>query len=187
MGAAPLAVLYWSFWNFCVFSSWYEDVHVVCIIVRSFFWYCFHIVNLVIHVFHPQYIDSGYLVSTIHTILYQSFLKFAHVFSIVWRCACVCVFHIILAFIFFSFFYFVFFWLRCIDSGYLYFVIATPHTILYLSFWYFAHVFSRVCRSASGLDVIFKFIFFICFHFNFFLLFFTLTFSFSYLRFYESV
>ena len=34
--------------------------------------FLFHIVNLVI--FHPQYIDNGYLVSTTsHTILYQSF------------------------------------------------------------------------------------------------------------------
>ena len=42
--------------------------------------------------------------------------------------------------------------LRCIDSGYL--VIATPREI----FENFAHVFSRVCRSACGLDIIFKFI-----------------------------
>ena len=40
----------------------------------------FHVVNLVI--FHPQYIDSGYLVSTTaHTILYQFFLNFACVFT----------------------------------------------------------------------------------------------------------
>ena len=33
-------------------------------------------------------IDSGYLVSaTPHTILYQSFCNFAHVFVMVWRCA----------------------------------------------------------------------------------------------------
>ena len=40
-----------------------------------------------------------------------------------------------------------------IDSGY--FVIATPHTILYRHFWNFAQVFSRVCRSACGLDIIY--------------------------------
>ena len=47
--------------------------------------------------------------------------------------------------------------LRCIDSGYL--VIATFHTIFNRSFWNFAHVISRVCRSARGLDMIFNFIF----------------------------
>ena len=51
----------------------------------------FHFVNFVI--FWPQIlwkcIDSGYLVSaTPHTIFYQSFWNFAHVFSMVWRYAC---------------------------------------------------------------------------------------------------
>ena len=50
------------------------------------FYHFFHFVNLVI--FRPQCINSGYLVSaTPHTILYQSFRNFAHVFSMVWRCA----------------------------------------------------------------------------------------------------
>ena len=86
------------------------------------------------------------------------FCNFAHVFSIVWRCACA--FHIILA-IFLSLF--CAFWassfsdLRCIDSGY--FVIATFHTVLNRSFWNFAHVFSCVYRSAHGFDIIFIFIF----------------------------
>ena len=44
--------------------------------------------------------------------------------------------------------------LRCTDSGYL--VIATFHTILNRSFLNFAHVFSCVCRSAHGLDMIFN-------------------------------
>ena len=125
--------------------------------------------NLVIS--HPQYTDSCYLVSTTpHTILYLSFCNFAHVFSIVWKCACA--FYIILALIFVSFFST--FWtlsfsdLRCIDSGYL--VIATFHTILNRLFWNFANVFSHVCRRARGLDMIFKFIF---------LTFSTLTLSFS--------
>ena len=104
------------------------------IIFRSFFFFTFfHIVNLVI--FHPQYIDNEYLVSTTpHTILYQSFWNFAHVFCVVWRCACA--FHIILALIFVIFFYilnFVIFWpqVYSIDSGYL---IATSRTILNWSF-----------------------------------------------------
>ena len=45
-------------------------------------------------------------------------------------------------------------------------------------FLIFAHIFFWVCRSAYGLDMIFKFIF---------VTFSTLTLSFSYLRFYESV
>ena len=55
-----------------------------CLII---FYHFFHFVNLVI--FRPQCIDTEYLVSaTPHTILYQSFWNFAHVFSMVWRCAC---------------------------------------------------------------------------------------------------
>ena len=70
------------------------------IIVGLFFCYFFHFVNLVI--FRCKCIDSGYLVSaTPHTILYQSFLNFAHVFSMVWRSAC-CL-DIILALMFVSF------------------------------------------------------------------------------------
>ena len=37
---------------------------------------------------------------------------------------------------------------KCIDSGYL--VSTTPHSILYRSFWNFAHVFAMVCRYACG-------------------------------------
>ena len=55
------------------------------------FCHFFHFVNFVI--FWPQILwkcrDSGYLVSAIpHTILYQSLWNFAHVFAIVWKCAC---------------------------------------------------------------------------------------------------
>ena len=82
--------------------------------------------------------------------------------------------------ILFHFFYFVnlvIFRPQCIDSGYL--VSATPHTILYQSFWNFAHVFSMVLRCAYGLDIILAFIF---------VTFSTLrTLSFSDLRFYENV
>ena len=136
--------------------------------------------NLVI--FRPQCIDSGYLVSaTPHTILYRSFWNFVHVFSMVWRCACGL--DIILALIFVTFstlgtlsfsdlrFYEVLWqWVPCKE---------TPHTILYRSFWNFAHVFSMVWRYACGLDVILALIF---------VTFSTLgTLTFSDLRFYESV
>ena len=158
MSATLLTVLYQSLWNLAsVFFMVWGYACGLDVIVGSFFFYFFHIVNLVI--FHPQYIDSGYPLSTTpHSILYQSFQNFTYVFSIVWRCPCV--FDIILALIFalFSTLWTLSFSdLRCLDSGYL--VIATPCTILYWSFWNFAHVFSRVCKSACGLDRIFKFIF----------------------------
>ena len=66
---------------------------------------------------------------------------------------------------------------KCCDSGYR--VSATPHTILYWSFWNFAHVFPMVWRCACGLNIILELIF---------VTFSTLrTLSFSDLRFYESV
>ena len=55
---------------------------------------------------------------------------------------------------------------------------ATSHTILNWSFWNFVHVFSWVCRSARGLDMIFKF---------YFCTLSTLTLSFSEPQIYESV
>ena len=55
---------------------------------------------------------------------------------------------------------FVIFWpqilWKCCDSGYL--VSATPHTILYWSFWNFVHVFAMVWRCAYGLDIILELI-----------------------------
>ena len=82
---------------------------------------------------------------------------------------------------FFHFANFVIFWpqilWKCCDSGYL--VSATPHTILYWSFWNFVHIFAMVWRYAFGLDIILELIF---------VTFSTLwTLSFSDLRFYESL
>ena len=142
------------------------------------FCHFFHFVNLVIFLplyFLPQCIDSGYFVSTTpHTILYQSFWNFEHVFSMVWRCACSL--GKFLALIFYSFFYFANFvvswpqilW-KCMDRGYL--VSATPHTILYRSFWNFTHVFAMVWRYACGLDIILELIFVTFFHFVNFVIF----------------
>ena len=179
VSATPLTVFFRFFWNFAdVFFMVWGCACGLDITVRYHF---FHFVNLVI--FWPQFIDSGYLVSaTPHTILYQSFWNFAHVFSMVWRCACDL--DIILALIFVTFST-----LRTLsfsdlrlyeslrDSEYL--VSATPHTILYRSLWNFAHVFALVWRCACGLDIILELIF---------ITFSTLwTLSFSDLRFYESV
>ena len=76
---------------------------------------------------------------------------------------------------FFHFVNLVIFRPQCIDSGYL--VSATPYTILYRSFWNFAHVFFMAC--GLDLDIILA-LFFVTFS--------TLrTLSFPDLRFYESV
>ena len=58
------------------------------IIVRLCFYHFFHNVNLV--TFHPQYIDSGYLLwaQLLLQVLYRSLWNFAHVFFMVWGCAC---------------------------------------------------------------------------------------------------
>ena len=66
---------------------------------------------------------------------------------------------------------------KCIDSWYL--GSATPHTILYPSFWNFAHIFAMVWKCACGLNIILELIFV-----PFSILW---TLSFSDLRFYESV
>ena len=118
------------------------------------FCHFFHFGNFVI--FWPQMLwkccDSGYLVSaTPHTILYQSFWNFAHVFPIwfgynPWINFCY----------FFHFVNFFIFWpqilWKCVDSGYL--VSATPYTIC------FAHLFfSMIWRCGCGLDLILQLIF----------------------------
>ena len=122
-------------------------------------------------------IYHGCLVSaTPLTVFYWSFWNFADVFFMrlcMW-------FGYNCWIIFYHFFHFVnlvIFRPQCIDSGYL--VSATPHTILYQSFWNFAYVFSMVWRCAYGLDIILAFIFV-----TFSILW---TLSFSDLRFYENV
>ena len=68
LSATPLTVLYWLLWNFaCIFFMVWGCAYGLDVIIKLFFFTFFHIVNF----FHPQYIDSGYLVSTTpHTILY---------------------------------------------------------------------------------------------------------------------
>ena len=91
-------------WMSCEYNSCYSFLPIFLKLCRCFlhrlrmcmwfgyncwiiFYHFFHFVNLVI--FRPLCIDSGYLVSaTAHTILYRSFWNFAHVFCMVWRCAC---------------------------------------------------------------------------------------------------
>ena len=90
VSTTPHTILYWSFWNFVRFCHGLE----MCIWFRYNPWinFChfFHFVNFVI--FWPQILwkprDSGYLVrATPHTVLYRSLWNFAHVFTMVWRCA----------------------------------------------------------------------------------------------------
>ena len=89
MSATPLTVLYRSFWNFaCVFIIVWGYACGLDIIVRLFFVTFSTLWTYAVVFFWPQWIDSGYLVSaTPHTILCRSFWNFAHVFSMVWRCA----------------------------------------------------------------------------------------------------
>ena len=180
VSATPLTVLYQSFWNFaCIFVIVWGCVCGLDIIVKLFFvtsstsWTQF---------FLPQCIDSGYLMSaTPHTILYRSFWNFARFLHGLKMCMwfgynpCINFCH------FFHFANFCHSWpqilWKWIDSGYL--VSATPRTILYRSFWNFAHVFAMVWRCACGLDIILELIFV-----TFFILW---TLSFSDLRFYESL
>ena len=117
------------------------------------FYHFFLFVNFVI--FWPQTLwkcrDNGYLVSaTPHTILYLSlwnFSRFGHGLEIyMWfgYNPWINFYH------FFHFVNFVIFWpqtlWKCRNNGYL--VSATPHTILYLSLWNFAHAFAMVSRYA---------------------------------------
>ena len=151
MSATFLTVFYRSFKNFAdVFFMVWGCACRLDIIVRLFF-------ITFTTFFRPQCIDSGYLVSaTPHTILYQSFWNFAHVFSMVWRYACGL--DLIFAFIFVTFST-----LRTLSFSDLRFyenvVSATPHTILYRSFWNFVHVFPMVWRYAYGLDIVLELIF----------------------------
>ena len=126
------------------------------IFVKSFCLYFFYIMNLVI--FHPQYIDSRFLVSTTpHTILYQSFFKLCTCFLHSLK-MCMCFWYnpcLNCCYFFSTLWTLSLFDLIWIDRGYL--VIATPHTILYWSLWNLAHVFFRVYRSACSLDIIFEY------------------------------
>ena len=121
------------------------------------FCYIFHFAKFVI--FWPQILwkccDSGYLLSTTpHTILYLSFWNFAHVFTMVWRCAYGLDIILELIFVTYSTLWTLSFWpqilWRCIDSGYL--LSATPYTILHI-------FFSMVWRCAYDLDYILQLIF----------------------------
>ena len=107
----------WLVWNERMLAHWTQ------VSDRCPLGYLFHFVNIVI--FRLLCIDSGYLVSTPpHTILYQSFWNFAHVFSMVWRCACGLDIILALIFITFSTLWTLSFSdlkipLKFIDSGYL--------------------------------------------------------------------
>ena len=87
VSATPLIVLYRLLRNFaCVFFMAWGYACGLDIIIRSFVFTFFHIVNVI---FHPLYIDSGYLVSTTpHAILYQSFWKFARFLLSLRMCMC---------------------------------------------------------------------------------------------------
>ena len=82
--ATPLTVLYRSFWNFAyVFSC--MAVHVVWVKLLELFCDFFYIVNFVI--FHPQYIDNGYLLWGQRLLQFcTNHFETLHVFFMVWLC-----------------------------------------------------------------------------------------------------
>ena len=155
MSATPLTVLYRLFWNFaCIFFMVWGCACGLDVILRLFFFTFFlhcelsHFSPSIYRQLVPREHNSSYNFILIFLELYTCFLH-----SLKMECA----FHIILAIFFVTFLYFVNFviyWPQMYRQEYL--VIATSHIILNLSFWNFAHVFSWVCRSASGLDMIFK-------------------------------
>ena len=158
MSATPLTVLYRLLWNFaCVFFMvWWCacDLDIIVKLFFSLFPHCElrHFSPSIYRQWVLREHNSSYNFTQIILELCICFLhslKVSMCFSYnPWHIFCHC---------FCSFWTLSFTDLRCIDCGY--HVIATSHTILNQSFWNFAHVFSRVCRSARGLDMIFKFIF----------------------------
>ena len=152
VSATPLTVLYRLLWNFaCVFFMVWGCACDLDVIVRLFF-------SLFPHCELIHYSPAIYKwVPREHNSSYNFILIFLEL--------CTCFLHSLKMCMCFSYnpchiFFSLFcsFWtlsftdLRCIDNGY--HVIATSHTILNRSFWNFAHVFSWVCRSACGLDMI---------------------------------
>ena len=148
MSATPLKVLYRLLWNFaCVFFMVWGCACGLDVIVKLLFFYFFphcelsHFSPSIYRQWLPREHNSSYNFILIFLQLCTCFLHSLKM----------CMFYIILALflsLFCTFWTLSFSDLRCIDTGYL--VIATIHTILNRSFWNFAHVFSRVCRSASG-------------------------------------
>ena len=129
----------------CVFFMVWGYASGLDITVRSF-----HILNLVI--FHPQYIDRGYLKCERNSS--YSFVPIVLklcmcVFFMVWGCACGLDINIRSFFVIFSILWtWSFFTLNIWTVG------TSPLTVLYQSLWNFACVFSMVWGCACGLDII---------------------------------
>ena len=134
-----------------VFSSWYEDVHMIWMSLLD---YCFS--SLFPHYELSHFSPSIYRQGVPRE--HNSSYNFIQIFLELCTCSlhslkmCTCFSLPYFCHFFCSFWTLSFTDLRCIDSGY--HVIATSYTILNRSFWNFAHVFSWVYRSARGLDMI---------------------------------
>ena len=160
VSATPLTVFYWFFWNFAdVFFMVWECASGLDIIVGLFFitfstlWTYFS--SSMYRQWVPCERNSSYNFIPIFLKLCTCFLHGLKM------CICFGYNPCIYFCYFFHFENFVIFWpqilWKCCDSGYL--VSATPHTILYWSFWNFVHVFAMVWRCAYGLDIILELIF----------------------------
>ena len=92
VSATPHTILHQSFWNFAhIFAMVWRYACCLDVILELIFVTFSTLWTL--SVFWPQILwkcrDSGYIVSaTPHTIVYRSLWNFAHVFAMVWRCAC---------------------------------------------------------------------------------------------------
>ena len=157
MSATPLTVFYRSFWNFAdVFFMVWGCAYGLAIIVKIIFLSLFPLCE------HSHFFTSMYRQwvlfersSSYKFILCTCFLHGLKMRMWFGHNPCLNFCH------FFHFVNFVSFWLQIlwkfIHSGYL--VSETLHTVLYQSFWNFAHVFPMVWRCACGLDIILELIF----------------------------
>ena len=164
VGATPLTVFHWLFWNFAdVFCMKWRYACGLGVILYFFspILPC-EFMSLFLHEILSKCIDSGYLVgATPLTVFHWLFWNFADVFCMKWRYACGLG---VILYFFSHFFCFVnlvsFFFLhemlsKCIDSGYL--VGTTPLTVLHQLFWNFADV---SCMEWCGFGMILGYFFY---------------------------
>ena len=120
-----------------VFSSWYEDVHVIWISLWDYFLSLFPVCELS-HFFTSMDRQWVPCESNSSYSFIQNFLKLCMCFRHGMRMCMWYGYHCEIIFChFFPFVNLVIFLPQWIDSGYL--VRATPHTVLYRTFWNFVH------------------------------------------------
>ena len=150
VSTTPLTVVYWSFWNLAdvFFMVWgcACGLDIIVGLFLSLFPLCelSHFSTSMYRQWAPCERNSSYNFIPIFLKLCTCFLHGLKM--CIWFGYNLCIYFCY----FFHFANFVIFWpqilWKCCDSGYL--VSATPHTILYWSFWNFVHVFAMVWRCS---------------------------------------